>query len=101
MAEIARVTDLRYDYDDEEPGVIPAVSAPAILSPEALARLPVAQRQALDEALRRGDIQQLRDLVGTVAHTDAGLAAGIRPLVDAYDYDRLQRLLQAAKGEAL
>ena len=101
MAEIARVTDLRYDYDDEEPGVISAVSAPAILTPEALARLPVAQRQALEEALRRGDIQQLRDLVGTVAHTDAGLAAGIRPPVDAYDYDRLQRLLQAAKGEAL
>jgi PAS domain S-box-containing protein len=101
MAEIARVTDLRYDYDDEGPGVIPAVSAPAILSPEALARLPVAQRQALEEALRRGDIQQLRDLVGTVAHTDAGLAAGIRPLVAAYDYDRLQHLLQAAKGEAL
>jgi PAS domain S-box-containing protein len=100
LAEIARVTDLRYDYDDEVPGVVPAVRVPVVVSPEALAGLPLAQRQALELALRRGDIQQLRDLVGALAPTDAGLAAGMRLLVDAYDYDRLQGLLQAAKREA-
>jgi CheY-like chemotaxis protein/anti-sigma regulatory factor (Ser/Thr protein kinase) len=100
MAEIARVTDLRYDYD-ESPVAVPAVSAPTALTPEALSRLPAEQQQTLDEALRRGDIRQLRDLVGTIAHADAGLAAAMRVLVDAYDYDRLQRLLKAAKGGAL
>ena len=41
----------------------------------------------------------LRDLVALMAPTDAGLAASIRVLVDAYDYDRLLRLLEAAKGK--
>jgi PAS domain S-box-containing protein len=98
MEEIARVAAVRFDYD-EVSTLVPAATAPAVLDPEALARLPNEPRQDLEQALRRGDIRQLRDLVALIAPTDAGLAASIRVLVDAYDYDRLLRLLEAAKGK--
>ncbi len=94
LAEIGRVLGAQYEYEPT-PSAAPAVTE---LTPAALAHLPAAQHQLLDQALRRGDIRQLRETVAAIALAQAGLAASIRVLVDAYDYDRLSRLLEAAKG---
>jgi PAS domain S-box-containing protein len=94
LEEIARVCGARYEYEP------PPAAAPAVtdLTPAALACLPAAQHQLLEQALRRGDIRQLRETVAAIARDQAGLAAGIRVLVDAYDYKRLSELLKTAKG---
>ena len=99
LEEISRVTGVRYDYEPA-PSVNAAVPEPVALDPRALAKLPAEPLGRLDQALHRGDIRQLRDIVGEIARDQAGLAAGIRMLVDAYDYDRLRILLDAAKGNA-
>jgi PAS domain S-box-containing protein len=100
LAEIARVTGVRYE-DDVMPTAAAVASAPSVLSAEALTRLPGELRDGLEQALRRGDIRQLRQLVDEIGRRDAGLALGVRVLVDAYEYERLRRLLDAAKGKAL
>ena len=96
LREIGRVTGVRYDYEPTPP-VARAAPASVILDPAALARLSAAQLLGLDHALHRGDIRQLRDLVEVISRDHAELAAGMRVLVDAYDYDRLRRLLDAAR----
>ncbi len=98
LEEIGRVTGIRYDYDTA-PVAAQAAPAPGTVTPEALAELPAEQRRVLDQALRRGDIRLLRDTVETIARDHAALAAAIGALVDAYDYDRLRRLLDATKEE--
>jgi signal transduction histidine kinase len=100
LHEIARVAGVRYEYE-RAPVADPSATQPTVLDPTALSRLPAEQRRSLDQALRRGDIRQLRSLVDTIAHDHAGLAAGIRTYVDTYDYDRLRRLLDSAEGDAL
>jgi PAS domain S-box-containing protein len=99
MAEIARVTGVRYEYDEVSATVAPAT--PVALAPAVLARLSAEQRDGLDQALRRGDIRQLRLLVEAIAADHAEMAAGIRALVDTYDYDRLRHLLDAAKRDVV
>jgi cobalamin biosynthesis protein CobD/CbiB len=94
------VTGVRYE-DDVMPTAAAVASAPSVLSAEALTRLPGELRDGLEQALRRGDIRQLRQLVDEIGRRDAGLALGVRVLVDAYEYERLRRLLDAAKGKAL
>ena len=93
MAEISRVTGVRYEYETPEP--VSPTFAP--LKASALAGLPVARLRLLDQALLHGDIGQLRGLIEEMAGEHAGLAAGLRVLVDAYDYDRLHVLVDAAK----
>ena len=93
LEEIARVSGARYEYEPT-PAAAPVVTD---LTPAALAQLPAAQHQLLDQALSRGDIRQLRETVAAIAREQAGLAAAIRVLVDAYDYERLRGLLKAAK----
>ncbi len=96
LEEIGRIAAVRYEYEQPQLATLTATHV-AGLYPEKLKQLPVAQRQSMDQALRLGDIQQLRKLVETIALEHAGIAAGIGVLVDAYDYDRLQRLLDSAK----
>jgi PAS domain S-box-containing protein len=99
FAEISRVTGVSYDHDTDP--VAPLRAAPPLLDAAALACLPAATRHLLEQALRRGDIQQLRDLVAGIEREHAGLAAGMRILSDAYDYDRLYCLLESIPSESL
>lgn len=99
FAEISRVTGVSYDHDTDP--VAPPQAAPPLLDAAALACLPAATRHLLEQALRRGDIQQLRDLIAGIEREHAGLAAGMRVLSDAYDYDRLYCLLESIPREPL
>ncbi|MCX7002458.1 MAG: PAS domain S-box protein, partial [bacterium] len=94
LEEIGRVAGLQYEY---EPAA-PAAPEPALLEPAALAQLPAGSRRMLDQALRRGDVRLLRSTVAALAPAHAGLAAALRTLIDAYDYDRLRNLLDSSKG---
>jgi PAS domain S-box-containing protein len=98
LAEIARVCNLRFDYEQAPLTGAATTAAPIELDPATLVRLPEELRNGLDQAVRRGDIVVLRNLVEKLAPDHATLAAGIRVFVDAYDYDGLRRLLDAAKG---
>jgi CheY-like chemotaxis protein len=100
LEEIARVVGVQYEYEQPPPAG-PSTSPLPDLSPDELARLPAETSRSLAQALRRGDIHLLRQLVDTLSHDQPGLAAGLRSLVDAYDYNRLHRLLAAAKGESV
>jgi PAS domain S-box-containing protein len=97
LSEIGRVCGLHYDYDQEQSVVSHGVT-PAVINAEAMACLPEEQRNLLEQALRRGDILLLRKTVETIAHQHAELAASICVLIDSYNYDRLQQLLNSAKG---
>lgn len=95
LEEIGRVSGVRYEY--EPISVVPEATHPLVLDAEMLAIVPVEQRRLLGEALYRGDILRLRELVDAIAREHAGLADGLRVLVDAYDYGRLCRLLESVK----
>ena len=97
LAEIGRVCDIHYEYEQEQPIDPPGVM-PAWIDLEELASLPEEQRRLLEQALRRGDILLLRKTVETIAPHHAELAASICVLIDSYNYDRLQQLLNSAKG---
>ena len=92
LAEIGRVANVRYAY--EEPLAAPS---PAQLDAAALACLDQEARRLLLEALRRGDIRQLRHLLSSLAPEHAGVAAQMSVLVNAYAYERLSSLLDAVK----
>ncbi|MEI7891686.1 MAG: CHASE domain-containing protein [Myxococcales bacterium] len=100
LEAIGRVAGAKYDYE-QAPTVEPAATVRVGLDPDALARLPEAQRRILDQALHRGDILALRKVVAAIAPDQPALAAGISVLIDAYDYDRLRRLLDSTKGKSL
>ena len=97
LSEIGRVCNIHYEYEKEQSVGSHGVS-PAVIDGEALASLPEEQRRLLEQALRRGDILLLRKTVETIAHQHAELAASICVLIDSYNYDRLQQLLNSAKG---
>jgi PAS domain S-box-containing protein len=94
LEEIGRISGLRFDYDN--PPSSDPIQTPADLG-QAIAGLAEEQKSILALALRRGDVRSLRATVDAIAEADASLAAGIRILVDAYDYDRLRQLLEQAK----
>ena len=95
LAEIGRLAGVRYEFWPDSPSTDPAAAvAPA--APAERVRLSPEQSGVLDQALRRGDVRQLRKMVEELAFEQAGLAAEIRTLVEAYDYDGLRRLLEPA-----
>jgi PAS domain S-box-containing protein len=98
LAEIGRVTHVRYEYE--------ALPPPAAIASEATQldflnaqRLPPEQCRVLGEALRRGDIRRLRELIAELGRDRAALATRMRALVDVYDYERLHELLETIKEE--
>ena len=93
LAEIGRVADVTYAY--EPPPTLAPATVP--LDAAALTCLSGEQFDRLSQALFRGDIRLLRDLISEIAGTHGSLAAEMRLLVDAYDYERLRRMLDAAK----
>jgi PAS domain S-box-containing protein len=95
LEEIRCVTGLQYEYEPQEL-IIPQENL--VLDDESFSHVPVEMCRLLGQALQRGDIQQLRDLVETLERDHAALASGISVLVDAYDYDRLLQLIEARGG---
>jgi len=78
-------------------GPLPAPSAE--VDPAALAHLSAEQFLFLEQALHGGDIDLLHDLITAISHEDPKLAAGLRVLLEAYDYQRLRDLLQTARAQ--
>jgi PAS domain S-box-containing protein len=97
LEEIGKAGSIRYGYELEQ-GFDSDAAAPAELDAGALARLPEEKLRILDQALRRGDILLLRKTVEEIAQDHAGPAAGMRALLDAYDYARMRLLLDSVKG---
>lgn len=93
LEEIRRVSHVQYVY--QQPA---APSCAASLDEAAFARLSDELGQHLSAALQNGDIQRLRAVVEEIARADQHLAEGLRAIVDAYDYDRLNHLLESVKG---
>jgi len=96
LEEIGRVTGVQYEYEPHTSEKDVENELP-VLEAEALSCMPVELRRMISQALKRGDIHQLRDVVDTLALTHEGLANGIRVLVDAYDYARLRHLIEAVE----
>ena len=95
LAEIGRLTAASYTYQHiGEPAGAPLESA-------TLAALPPELRRLLGEALRRGDIRHLRELLAQLALTQPEIAAQLAGLVNAYAYERLGAMLDAVKGDDL
>ena len=97
LDEISRVCGVRYEYEETAAEAAPGGGAPA-LQPAALAAIPLAMRDRLGVALSRGDLDGMNAVIVAIAAQQPSLAAGIRVLVKAYDYDRLRGLLDAANG---
>jgi len=95
LAEIGRLTGASYTYQH-----IGAAATPP-LEPSALAALSAELRHSLGEALRRGDIRHLRELLAQLGLTQPVLAVQLGGLVNAYAYERLATLLEAVKAENL
>jgi CheY-like chemotaxis protein len=95
LAEIGRLVGVEYVF--ENPPVV--AEEPTELEPNALARIPIEQRQLLAQALQRGDVMAMQALITELAAEHAGLAERLAELVGVYDYDNLNRLLEAAKGD--
>jgi two-component system sensor histidine kinase/response regulator len=91
LEEIARVAGLRF--------ITKAVSElntelNTELEDDSLIVLSLELRQAFDQALRRGDIRQLRRLASEAVAVHPVLAAKLIRLVATYDYTRLKQLLE-------
>lgn len=97
LMEIARVCGIQYD-DGQKQQMGSSLAMPAGLDAQAMAQIPEEQRRLLSQALCLGDILALRKIVETIAQHHAELAAHICELVDSYNYDSLQGLLDSAKG---
>lgn len=95
LEEIRRVSHVQYVYTHQQFDDVQLVSS---LDEVTFARLSDDQSQQLNDALQSGDIQNLRALVDEIACEDQELAEGLLALVDAYDYDRLNHLLESVKG---
>ena len=97
LAEMGRVCGIQYDYGQKQL-MGSHLAMPVGFDVQAMARIPEEQRCLLEQALCRGDILSLRKIVETIAQQHAELAAHICELVDSYNYDSLQWLLDSAKG---
>ena len=97
LEEISRVTGIQYEY--ETPLTVSSGEEKRpVLDAQKLSLLPPDLLQKLSQALKRGDVQHLRELVDTVERAHAELGSGIRVLVDAYDYARLRNLIEETRG---
>ena len=95
LDEIGRVTDVVYEYEETPESDLAAT--PLALSTTALTAMPPELRDRLESALSLGDIQEMRAIIAVISDIHPALAASVRPLVEAYDYESLHALLAAAK----
>jgi len=95
LAEVGRLTGVSYTYQPHD------TSANDLLEPSTLAGLSAELREQLGGALRRGDIRHLRELLAQLASGQPRLAGQLGGLVNAYDYERLNALLESVKGDDL
>jgi two-component system, sensor histidine kinase and response regulator len=61
---------------------------------DGIARLPLELRQEFRAAVTRADLQNMLALADRVAALDAGLAQGLRALIDDFAYDRLLSVMR-------
>jgi len=77
--------------------------APAIsrvqLEPKDLAQLPAAWRQAFEHALKAGKVEQMHDLLKALMTDDQQLALAMEQMVENYEFDQLQALIQIERTQ--
>ena len=96
-AEILRLhgRQLGLRYVREDVVARPEESVPS-LTPEALAALPDALRNELEDALIRLDSGKISELIGRIEEQDAELGKQLGQYADVYDYATLLRVLKAS-----
>ena len=101
FAEIGRLLGVRYTSDlPREKGIPKAAgsTSPAVDGgdpTEETPQLPSETVETLRNAISRGDIRRLRETVKTLAQTAPPVAAGLEPMVNAYDYDGVETFLES------
>ncbi len=90
LAAIGELLGVRY--------IQPAAAAPPAepVTPDAIARLPVALRRELREATRRADLDAMLGVLDAARAHDARLAQALRELAERFAYKRLLELLEAS-----
>jgi len=88
--------ELVYEERETAPMTTPAAAAP--LSREAVAELTEEMVTAIREAVEQGDMSRLTALIKEVEASNPALAAGLRSLAAAYDYEKLLELFSGARG---
>ena len=96
LDEIGRLLGVRYEF---EASATPPAPEELVPSPAELAIVPEELRRQFEAALRFGDACTMREVLAEIAPGQPTLAAAMRMLIEAYDYDRLHELLQAAARE--
>jgi len=97
LMEIQRLTEVQYEYDQEE--VIPQRQNIAV-GPDDLLQIPAAQRELLRDAVHSGNLQRMRSITKEIALGHSEIAAALSDLISRYDYDELNRLLKQNQGES-
>ncbi len=93
---LGRCLNLRYVYAEEE-GVLPDRPKERGLTPDSLAPLPRELLRAMREAVAKGDIIRLEELISETEPLYNEVAQGLKTLAQRYDYRKLKELL--GKGE--
>ncbi len=93
---LGRCLNLRYVYAEEE-DVLPERPKERGLTPDSLAPLPRELLRAMREAVAKGDIIRLEELISETEPLYNEVAQGLKTLAQRYDYRKLKELL--GKGE--
>ena len=96
LEEISRLTGVRYEYETMPEAATPA-PVPRRLSATALSVISIDMRERLAVALNLGDIGAMRAMLVEIDASHPELAAGMRGIVNAYEYDLLRSLLDGAR----
>jgi CheY-like chemotaxis protein len=101
LQEIQRVIeqDRTGDVPSAHTGTQEAQQPPACIPHEAFRSLPAALASAFELAVSCGDITTLRSTLPAVKNLNPLLADHLSPLIAAYDYDALRRLLDPNPGD--
>lgn len=96
---IARYLGVHYLYKEEstKPASEMVATRP---SAEALARLPIELREALQKAARSLDLAKFNELLDEVATLDSTLCNGLAVLVRDFRFDEILKLCNAARDKA-
>ncbi|MEI7911488.1 MAG: PAS domain S-box protein [Verrucomicrobiota bacterium] len=95
FGEIGRILGVRFEYETAETQPQAADGLPSVAD---FAALPETLRQRFKRALDRGHVKGMQEALAAVALERSALADHMRSLVEAYDYDSLHALMDAARA---
>jgi PAS domain S-box-containing protein len=95
LEEIRAHLDIQYRYLDASQRSSPSLHAPPPSPVDAQIGLPTGLAERLQGAARIADFEHLTELIGTIPPEHARVADELQRLVDRYDYDKIELMLQA------